>query len=87
MKTHSRISALAPIVLTNPTKLGNGPFQFRFTNTPGAIFTILAATNVGLPLSNWTILGNPTEISAGQFQFTDPQTMNHLQRYYHVRSP
>jgi len=28
-----------------------------------------------------------SEISAGQFQFTDPQATNDRQRFYRVRSP
>ena len=75
------------IVLTNPTRLPGGAFQFSFTNVSGAAFTALAATNVSLVLSNWTVLGGATEISAGQFQFTDPQATNYSQRFYRVRSP
>jgi len=33
------------------------------------------------------VLGSPNEISAGQFQFTDPQATNDRQRFYRVRSP
>jgi len=79
--------ASTPILLTMPQKPGNGSFQFSFTNTPGASFTVLNTTNVALPLSNWTALGAPTEISSGHFQFTDPQATNHAQGYYRVRSP
>jgi hypothetical protein len=79
--------APTPIALTNPVRLGNGSFQFGFTNTPGAAFTVFATTNAALDLSNWTVLGNPTEVSIGQFQFTDPQSTNHLRRFYRVSSP
>ena len=74
-----------PIVLTNPTKLPNGSFRFDFTNTPGAIFTALASAD--LSPETRTVLGDVKEISAGQFQFTDPQTTNNPQRFYRVRSP
>jgi hypothetical protein len=40
-----------------------------------------------MPLSNWTTLGAATEVSPGQFQFTDPQATNTPQRFYRVRSP
>jgi hypothetical protein len=63
-----------------------GAFQFVFTGTHGAAFTALAAANLALPLSNWTVLGKPQRISAGQFQFTDPQATNNRQRFYRVRS-
>jgi hypothetical protein len=75
------------IVLTNPTRLANGSFQFNFSNAPGATFTALASTNLWLNLSNWTVLGSPTEISSGKFQFKDPQAPNNPQRFYRVRSP
>src|SRR6266478_1066898 len=76
-----------PMVLAGLQKLLNGPFQFSFSNTPGAIFTVLTSTNIALPLSNWTVLGPPTEISPGYFQFADPQATNHAQGFYRVRSP
>jgi N-acetylneuraminic acid mutarotase len=76
-----------PITLTGSKTLTNGSFQFSFTNTPGALFGVLATTNLALPLSNWTLLGGVTEISPGQFQFTDAQATNSPQRFYRLRSP
>ena len=73
--------------LASPTKLANGAFQFGFSNTPGASFSALAATNVTLPVSNWSVLGSVTEISSGNYQFTDPQATNNARRFYRVRSP
>ena len=78
---------LSEIILTGAAKLTNGSFQFTFTNTPGAFFGVLAATNPALPLSNWTSLTGLTEVSPGQFQFTDPQATNSPRRFYRVRSP
>jgi len=87
----SAILLIAPepttILLMNATMLPGGAFQFGFTNTPGAFFNALATTNLSLPLSQWTALGGVTEISDGQFQFTDSQATNHTQRFYRVRSP
>jgi len=70
----------------NTVRDADGVFEFRFTSTPGASFVALAATNFSLSLSNWTLLGTPTEISPGQFQFTDPQALDNSQRFYRVRS-
>ena len=88
---HSLALVAAPpvseITLTDPQTLTNGSFQFTFTNTPGAFFGVLAATNPALPLSNWTSITGLTEVSSGQFQFTDPQAANTLQRFYRVHSP
>lgn len=75
------------VILANPIEIGNGSVQLGFTNAPGATFTVLSTTNLSLPLSNWTVLGGVTEISPGQFQFTDPQAKNHTRRFYRVRSP
>ena len=72
--------------LTGPQKLTNG-FQFAFTNNVGALFGVLATTNLALPLANWTALGGVVEISPGQFQFTDPQATNSPQRFYRAYSP
>ena len=65
----------------------NGTFQFAFTNTPGASFSVLATTNLTQPFNTWTPLTGLTEVSPGQFQFTDPQATNTRQRFYRVRSP
>jgi len=76
-----------PVALTNPAWIGNGTFQFGFTNIPGATFTALASTNVALPLSNWTSLGIVTQFSSGQYQFTDFRTTNNPRRFYRISSP
>ena len=67
-------------------KTAGGAFQFAFTNTPGSIFAVLATTNVGLPWTNWAVLGSATESSTGNFSFTNPVT-NIAHRFYRVRSP
>jgi hypothetical protein len=67
--------------------LAGGVFQFSFTGTPGTSFTAMATTNVSLASTNWTVLGAATEISPGQFQFTDQVATNHLQRFYRISSP
>jgi hypothetical protein len=73
--------------LTGLTILDNGAFQFSFTNTVAAPFTVLSSVDLSLPLASWTILGNPVEVSPGQFQFTDSQGTNGVARFYCVRSP
>ena len=45
-----------PILLSQAAMLASGAFQFAFTNTPGAIFTVLAATNPAVPFANWNVL-------------------------------
>ncbi len=79
--------AAGPISIGATMSLPNGTFQLTFTNTPGAGFSVLTATNAALPLANWTLLGPAAEISSGQFRFTDSQATNYPARFYRVRSP
>jgi hypothetical protein len=72
--------------LSGPARLTNGACQFCFSNSVGALFGMLASTNPALPLSNWTALGGVTEVSPGQFQFTDSQATNIACRFYRLRS-
>ena len=67
--------------------LAGGAFQMSFTNVSGLPFTVLGTTNLGLPLSNWDVLGAPIESPPGQYQFTDSQTTNSRSRFYRIRSP
>jgi len=76
-----------PPPLLNNLAVTNGQFRFAFTNTAGQTFTVIAATTAMLPVTNWTLLGPATESPPGQFQFTDPQTTNYLERFYRVRWP
>jgi hypothetical protein len=75
------------VILNNTAKLPSGAFQFAFTNKPSVSFSVLAATNASLSLSNWTMLGGVIELWPGQYQFTDPQAPNSPQRFYRIRSP
>ncbi len=76
-----------PPILTGPAILDDGTFQFTFTNSVGALFGVLATTDLSLPTTNWTVLGGVVEVSPGRFQFTDPQATNNPQRFYLIRSP
>lgn len=73
------------LAIASAARLPAGAFQFSFPFTPGATCTALAATNPALPLTNWNELGGATELSPGQFQFTDPEAANRSQRFYGVR--
>jgi hypothetical protein len=75
------------IDLTNLTVMPGGVIQFAFTNTSGLSFTAFATTNVSQPFTNWTRLGAVTEVSPGQFQFSDPAVVSNPQRFYRIRSP
>jgi PQQ enzyme repeat len=75
------------IVLSNPTLLPDGSFQFDFTNIPGMGFSVFRSTNLSLPLTNWSLLGPVTENPPGQFRFIDPPVDLDGPRLYRVRSP
>lgn len=64
-----------------------GAVQFSFTNVSGAPFVMLTATNLDLPLAQWTEAGAVTEFFPGQFQFTDYPGTNAGVLFYRVRSP
>jgi hypothetical protein len=83
----SSVVTMPPILITNAIRLSGGSYRFSFANTPGLGFTVMAATNPALSMSGWTNLGGATEVSAGQYQFTDPQASTTPRRFYRVRSP
>jgi len=76
-----------PPVLGGFSLLTNGVFQFGFTNTIGAPFSVLGSPDLSVPLTNWPVLGSAIEIQPGQFQFTDVSGAGETRRFYQVRSP
>lgn len=82
-------NSAGPGQLTSVVFLGNGSFQFGFTNYTDTSFIVLATTNLALPLNSWLSLGPALEtpIGSGQFEFTDPQMATNATRFYRVRSP
>jgi hypothetical protein len=76
-------------VLAELSVLGDGNFQFNFTNLTGASFTVFASTNVALPWSISSNVGPAVELppGSGQFQFSDPTATNHAKRFCRVSSP
>ena len=76
-----------PIMLINPLKMSDGSFTFSFTNLSGTSFTVFSSTNPAVPISNWTVLGTATEVSPGQYQYSDTSTSGKLQSFYSVKLP
>ena len=74
-------------VIGNPLSLGNGGFQFTFTNSPGATFTVHSSTNLSLPLADWPVVGTATNVSGDIFQFSTQSPAVDSQRFYRVSSP
>jgi len=77
-----------PVLFAVTFTHGNG-LSFSFSNTPGASteFTVWSTTNLTLPFNQWQNLGNPTEVSPGNYQFTDLQATNESKQFYKVTSP
>jgi hypothetical protein len=76
-----------PPTLGSVQLLGNGALQFSFTNNPNAVFAVLSATNLALPLSNWTVVGAASNTSSDVFQFTSQPITNGAPLFFTVRSP
>ena len=76
-----------PPFLNNVQVLGDGQFQFSFTNTNATAFSVRASTNAAAPLAQWESFGAPVSVGGGTYQFTDPGATNHARRFYQLRSP
>ncbi len=74
-------------VIMSVTTLPDGSFQIVYTNTPSGTNTVWASPDMTVPVTNWTVLGSGVEVLPGQFQFTDPEATNFLQRFYRISSP
>ncbi len=68
--------------MTGAPKQTNGAFTLAFTDSVGALFGVLATTNLSLLPTNWTSLGGVTEVAPGQFQFTDAQATNTPSKFF-----
>jgi hypothetical protein len=78
---------VGPLTLTRPAPQASGGFQLGFTSVSDVLFRVLASTDPTLPLSQWSVLGYPTETTPGQYVFTDSQSANYPARFYRVTYP
>ncbi len=76
-----------PTPLLTGARLANGSFRLNFNTLANTSFTVVATTNLALPLASWTVLGAATEFSTGTYQYTDVQASTGQQRFYRVKSP
>jgi autotransporter-associated beta strand protein len=81
-----RVTGRVPEVLS-VTSTGPGNFQFSGQGPTNATYSIVASTNVALPLSEWGVVSSGTFSANGTFTFSDPQAGTHPQRFYRVVSP
>jgi hypothetical protein len=68
--------------LTGPIQT-NGQFQFTVLGDPGSQWAILATTNLSLATTNWTRIGNLTNLTGSQI-FVDHET-NGPTRFYRAQ--
>ena len=70
-------------LLTSPTRLTNGEFQFQFTGASNHLYMVQGSTN----LTQWLDLGLSAELTPGRFQFNHPSLDNARSRFYKLRLP
>jgi hypothetical protein len=77
-----------PATLSQMQLIEDGSFVLGFTNVTGAPFTVLSSTDALASLGEWAVLGQASEISPGQFQYSDAQASTRdTVRFYRLRSP
>ncbi len=79
------VSGISPVLkpIVNPS----GQFLLQFTSSTNAEYTVLASTNLAVPLSNWVTLGNASVLSNTLYQFIDTNSTNFPARFYILSSP
>jgi uncharacterized delta-60 repeat protein len=76
---------LAP-QLSGVWRLSDGNIRLTGSGPSGAPYRVLAATNPGLPLSNWLQIGSGT-FTGGLLDFADLQATNYPRRFYRAITP
>jgi len=72
--------------LTGVVKLSDGNFALTIGGVIGRPYSVLASSDVALPLASWTVLTNGT-ITAAPFVFEDLTATNSLNRFYRTSTP
>jgi hypothetical protein len=80
------VLAQAPPQITSVSLGAGGAVTLSGTGPSGQSYRILAASNVALPLANWSALATGS-FAGGVFGFTDTQATNLWQRFYRVVTP
>jgi hypothetical protein len=74
-------------MLTGLSLQVSNAYLLSFSNVIGAPFTVYGSTDITAPFIDWSILGPATEISPGDYKFSDSSAMHAPQKFYRVRSP
>lgn len=80
------VAPVAPPQFANFGRNAGGSFTVSGTGPTGAVYRILATTDLTLPLSNWTVTVTGS-FNGGVFNFIDTQATNHPQRFYRAVTP
>jgi uncharacterized repeat protein (TIGR03803 family) len=76
-----------PPVLKPVPGVVSGSFRFNFVYAPGNAFKVFGASNLGLPWSSWTDLGNANQGPApNQYSFTSAPVARSPEVFFSVRS-
>ena len=62
------------------------PARWELLGWLGMALTASGTADVTLPLADWSVVGTGV-FTGGVFNFTDPLTTNHAQRFYRVATP
>src|SRR5207247_223607 len=81
------IEVIAGPKFTSATLSGTNLIFSGTGGTPNASYTVLSATNLALPLSNWMSIATNQFGSGGEFAFTNAIAPGELQRYFRIRTP
>jgi uncharacterized delta-60 repeat protein len=73
--------------ITEVQRLSDGSCRLKFKGIAGGSYKVLTSTRIDALRPVWTNLGGATEISAGLFEFRDPDAPLYSQRFYQLESP
>lgn len=79
-----KLTGILPDVLAAPFHLGNG-WRVSGHGAANVSYTLLYATNLSTPSSNWTVLGTVSTDSSGNWQYND--LTNTPRRFYQTSYP
>jgi hypothetical protein len=74
-----------PLFTGQGITVGAGGRQLSFSGQSGQTYQVLATTDLGLPINQWTVVTNGT-FGAGTVTITDSSS-NAPQRFYQIVSP
>ena len=74
-----------PVSSLSPTAAGQ--YKLQFTGSNGTTnYTVITSTNIGLALTNWTVLGAATNVSTNLYQYTYTNATKVRVRFYKLKA-